>query len=128
RLQVLAHTDFQRGLAIAEEVIRCAHTRRDVLEATHAGCPRERERWPEAMRLDAAVLALGEEAADVLVAQAALQRQSRVRPLILDEERVGNSAIAGHRRADALRQLIGNAVVEAVGDLLTEEAWGLGDL
>src|SRR5688500_10256664 len=86
RLQVLAEADLQRGLAIAGQVVGAAHARRDVVVAAHALRAREGERRPKAVRLDDAVFAYGAEAADMLIPQAALEREPAARPLVLDEE------------------------------------------
>ncbi len=77
------------------------------------------------MRLDDAVLAFGEIAAHVLIAKAALQRQARACPLILNEERVGHRSIARQRGPQTLCQLVRNPIVEAIADLLAQEGWCL---
>ena len=61
-----------------------------------------------------AVLALGEPAPGVLVAQRALQRHPVLRPLILHVERVEPRAVAVHVRRDALRERDREAVEEQV--------------
>ena len=44
RLEVFADVDLQRRLAVAEDVVRGAHARRDVVVAGHTVGPREGER------------------------------------------------------------------------------------
>ena len=68
-LQVFAEVHLQRRLAVSEQIVGRAHARRDVVEAGDAILPREDEVAAEPVVGGDAVLALGEPAPRVLVAQ-----------------------------------------------------------
>ena len=82
-LQITPQVDLQRRLAIAEDIVRGAHSRADVVEAGHANRFRERDRGrPELVRT-VSTLPLRRPAPGAVVAEGTLQRQSIDRPLIL---------------------------------------------
>ena len=106
-LEILADVHLQRGLAVAEDVVRRADTRRDVVVAGHALGFRERDRpgIPH-RRLRRAVVLGREPAPRPVVAHGALQREAATGPLILREERVVLRPVALLPRRDAHRRRV----------------------
>ena len=83
-LEILAAVDLQRRLAVAEQVVGDAESRRDVVVAADAHRALERDRLRvEARRARRAVAFRRRPAPRAVVADAALQRQAADRPLVL---------------------------------------------
>src|SRR4030095_15464324 len=118
RGQVLADVHLDCRLAVAEQVVRGADARRDVLQVDLVGRSRwvEDARWHELVvrTTDAGVWVAG---TDAVVAYAALEGQARTRIGILRvERRHQDVALVLHSagKDGGLGELIGDAIVEPV--------------
>ena len=117
-LEILAEVGFDGRLAVAEHVVGDAGARGDVVVADHAFRFRPRELRRQEAHARAADRLLGVVAPGVVVAHCAAERELAAGELILQEQRVVADARVGLVGLEPLRHLVGDAVVEAVGEVV----------
>ncbi len=112
RLEILADVALDRRLAVPEHVPRRGHARREILVAVDAGRLGIDERRRQERRR--AFLLFRRPAPGAVEAHAALQRDAVDRPLSLREQRIVAHPEIVLEVVDEHRQLVRDAVVEAV--------------
>ena len=118
--QVLADVRLDGRLAVAEDVPRHAHARRDVLVRVDAFGARDMDRRRQERRRPFRLF--GIPARRTIEPQRALQGQAVVRPLILREERVPAAVAVVLPRSDELGDLVRDEVVDAERQILAVRA------
>src|SRR5206468_2696630 len=98
-----------------EDVVRRAHTRGDVVVADDAGLRRKDDGRRE--KLHRTDLLFREVTPRVLVPKSPLQRQPASRPLFLPIERFVPGPLFQAERVEIHRELVWNAVVEAINQV-----------